>query len=311
MSFRVVQAGILSLLQDSGRFGQHRIGLTNGGPLDPDAFAWCNRLLQNPVGATAIEVSFGGLQVEALVDTYICVTGALMPLRINKVQKDLWHVHSVKAGDIIALDFSEEGSRSYLGVAGGFQIKPSFGSTSTVMRESIGGLNGDKLQVKDELPCAAEPKRRQLYLMRKHQPRYQNIATVRVIPGYQQAHFCRLQQRLFFSHAYTVSERCDRMGYRLEGPPISCEIEGILSEGICYGAIQIPADGQPIVLLNDRQTIGGYPKIGSALSIDAAHLAQLKPGGTVHFAPISHHGAHNAIHLAASFQKRLPISELD
>jgi len=311
VSFKVIQGGILSLLQDAGRIGQHRIGLTTGGPLDPDAFNWCNRLLQNPVGATAIEISFGGLQVEAQVDTFICVTGALMPLRINKVQKDLWHVHRVKAGDIIALDFAEEGTRSYLGVADGFAVAPSFGSTATVMREAIGGLNGDKLQVNDTLPCAKTHERRQLYLTRNHQPRYQNTATIRVIPGYQQAHFSRLQQRLFFSHAYTVSERCDRMGYRLEGPPISCEIEGILSEGICYGAIQIPADGQPIVLLNDRQTIGGYPKIGSALSLDAAHLAQLKPGGTVHFAPISHHGAHNALHLAASFHNRLPISELD
>ena len=311
MSFRVVQAGILSLLQDAGRIGQHRIGLTTGGPLDPDAFAWCNRLLQNPRGSTIIEVSFGGLQIEAQVDTYICVTGALMPLRINKVLKDLWHVHRVKAGDIIALDFAEEGTRSYLGVADGFQVIPSFGSTATVMREGIGGLNGDKLQVDDKLPCSIIQERRQLFLARKHQPHYQSIATVRVIPGYQQAHFSRLQQRLFFSHAYTVSDRCDRMGYRLQGPPISCEIEGILSEGICYGAIQIPADGQPIVLLNDRQTIGGYPKIGSALSLDAAHLAQLKPGDTVHFAPISHHSAHNALHLAASFHNRLPISELD
>ena len=311
MSFRVAQAGILSLLQDAGRIGQHRIGLTTGGPLDPDAFAWCNRLLQNPRGSTAIEVSFGGLQLEAQVDTYICVTGALMPLRINKVQKDLWHVHRVKAGDIIALDFAEEGIRSYFGVADGFQVTPSFGSTATVMREAIGGLNGGKLQVNDKISCATTRERRQLYLARKHQPHYQNMATVRVIPGYQQAHFSRLQQRLFFSHAYTVSERFDRMGYRLEGPPISCEIEGILSEGICYGAIQIPADGQPIVLLNDRQTIGGYPKIGSALSLDAAHLAQLKPGDTVHFAPISHHAAHNALHLAASFHNRLPISELE
>lgn len=310
MSLRVVQTGILSLLQDSGRMGQHRIGLTTGGPLDPVAFNWCNKLLQNNAGATAIEVSFGGLQLEAQVDTFICVTGALMPLRINKVKKDLWRVHAVKAGDIVALDFAEEGSRSYLGVADGFQIEPSFGSTSTVMREKIGGLSGDRLQVNDSLPCASVTQRRELYLKREHQPHYQDMVTVRVIPGYQEAHISRVQQRLFFSQAYTVSEHCDRMGYRLEGPPISCDIEGILSEGICYGAIQIPADGQPIVLLNDRQTIGGYPKIGSALSLDAAHLAQLKPGGTVHFAPISHHGAHNALHLAASFHNRLPISEL-
>ena len=99
------------------------------------------------------------------------------------------------------------------------------------------------------------------------------------------------------------------MGYRLEGPAIACDIEGILSEGICFGAIQIPADGQPIVLLNDRQTIGGYPKIGAALSLDTAHLAQLTPGGRVHFAPISPHGAHNALHLARSFDQRQALLE--
>lgn len=288
----MIQAGILSLLQDSGRIGQHRIGLTTGGPLDPDAFAWCNRLLQNPAGCTAIEVSFGGLQIEAQVDTHICVTGALMPLRINKVNKDLWHVHRVKAGDIIALDFAEEGCRSYLGVADGFQVTPSFGSTATVMREAIGGLNGDKLQPGDSISCTAIENRRQLYLSRAHQPRYQDVATVRVISGYQQAHFARLQQRLFFSHDYTVSDRCDRMGYRLEGPAISCDIEGILSEGICYGAIQIPADGQPIVLLNDRQTIGGYPKIGSVIPTDTARLAQLSPGSQVSFEAVSIEQAH-------------------
>jgi len=278
--------------------------------MDPDAFAWCNRLLQNVPGATAIEVSFGGLQLEAQVDTYICVTGATMPLRLNNADKDLWRVHQVKAGDTITLDFAEHGSRAYLGVADGFQVPPSFGSTATVMREGIGGLNGDKLGVNDILPCSRTSGRRQLFLEAAHQPHYHNVTTVRVIPGYQQTSFNRLQQRRFFSHAYAVSDRCDRMGYRLEGPSVSCEIEGILSEGICYGAIQIPADGQPIVLLNDRQTIGGYPKIGSALSIDAAHLAQLKPGDTVHFTPISHHAAHNALHLAASFQSRLPVSEL-
>jgi len=130
-----------------------------------------------------------------------------------------------------------------------------------------------------------------------------------VIPGYQQAHFSRLQQRRFFSHAFTVSERCDRMGYRLEGPAITCDIDGILSEGICFGAVQIPADGQPIVLLNDRQTIGGYPKIGAVLSLDAARLAQLRPGDTVHFAPINQHAAHNALHLAHAMSGRSRLLE--
>ncbi len=289
--------------------GQHRIGLTNGGPLDPEAFDYCNRLLQNPPDATALEISFGGLQLEATVDTYICLTGANMTLRINNNERARWEVLKIKAGDRISVEFAEQGCRAYLGVAGGFQAEPSFGSTATVVREKIGGLNGDKLQVGDVLPCAQVTQCKHLYLPAEKQPRYQDLITVRVIPGYQQKHFSRYEQRRFFSHSYTVSDRCDRMGYRLEGPAIGCDIEGILSEGICFGAIQVPADGQPIVLLNDRQTIGGYPKIGSALSLDCGRLAQLRPEGTVHFAPISPHGAHNALHLADSFFRRQPLME--
>ena len=309
MSLKIVQPGILSLLQDSGRRGQHRIGLTNGGPLDREAFYYCNRLLGNAHNSTVIEASFGGLLLEAQVATYICVTGADMPLYINGKAQPRWEVLPVAAGDSVSLDYASNGCRAYLGVADGLCIEPSFGSTATVMRENIGGLDGDKLHPGDQLPCATIRERKRHYLPLEHQPHYQDTITVRVIPGYQQHHFSRLQQRRFFSHAYTVSERCDRMGYRLEGPAIKCDIEGILSEGICFGAIQVPADGQPIVLLNDRQTIGGYPKIGAALSLDAARLTQLTPGGTVHFAPISPHGAHNALHLAHSFAGRQPLAE--
>lgn len=310
MTMQVIQPGILSLLQDAGRFGQHRIGLTNGGPLDPEAFACCNRLLGNSAGTTAVEVSFGGLRLQAQVHSFICVTGASMPLYINGVEQALWTVHPVKPGDDISLDFAESGCRAYLGVADGFQVEASFGSSATVVREGIGGLGGAKLQAGDQLPCPEVSQRKRLQLLPEHRPHYHDIVTVRVIPGYQQHHFSRLQQRRFFSHRYTVSDRSDRMGYRLEGPAIKGDIEGILSEGICQGAIQIPADGQPIVLLNDRQTIGGYPKIGAALSLDAARLAQLKPGGSVYFAPISPHGAHNALHLAHSFFRRQPLQEI-
>ncbi len=309
MSLRVIQPGILSLLQDGGRFGQHRIGLTNGGPLDAEAYYYCNRLLGNPPGSTVIEISFGGLRLQAQVDTYICVTGADMPLLVNGGEQPRWQVIRLRAGDDIALEFSQRGCRAYLGVADGFAIAPSFGSSATVMREHIGGLRGEKLQAGDSLPCPAVNERRCLLLPATWRPCYQDRVTVRVIPGYQQAHFSRLQQRRFFSHGYTVTDRSDRMGYRLQGPAIECDIEGILSEGICAGAIQIPADGQPIVLLNDRQTIGGYPKIGSALSLDTAHLAQLAPGGVVHFAPITPHAAHNALHLAHSFRQRAPLQE--
>ncbi|MBT3411068.1 MAG: allophanate hydrolase, partial [Halieaceae bacterium] len=159
----MTQPGILCLLQDGGRMGQHRIGLTNGGPLDPQAFGYCNRLLQNPEGATALEISFGGLQLEATVDTYICLTGANMNLRINNIEQARWEVLAIKAGDSIAVEFAEQGCRAYLGVAGGFQVEPTFGSTATVMREKGGGLNGDKLQAGDLLPCAQVTECKHLY----------------------------------------------------------------------------------------------------------------------------------------------------
>jgi len=309
MSLTVIQPGLLALLQDAGRFGKHAIGLTSGGPLDPDAFNLCNRLLQNPVGATVIEISFGGLELEANCDTSICITGAVMPLTINGEERERYRVERVRAGDRITLGFAEHGCRAYVGVAGGFRIPESFGSTATVVREGIGGLSGSKLQAGDTLPCPEKASCKPLYLPPEHHPHYHDTVTVRVIPGYQQASFPRLEQRRFFSHAYQVSERSDRMGYRMQGPGIRCDIEGILSEGICLGAIQVPADGQPIVLMNDRQTIGGYPKIGAALTLDLARLSQLPPGGTVYFTPITVHAAHNALHLAASFAARQPLME--
>lgn len=309
MSFEVIQPGMLSLLQDEGRYGQHAIGLTTGGPMDPLAYRLCNRLLRNADNCTALEVSFGGLSLQAKIDTFICVTGANMPLLINDKEHALWQVHKVLAGDVIRMDYATEGCRSYFGTADGFDIPHSFGSSATVVREHIGGLSGEKIKPGDILPCPGVSHRSTLAVPLPLQPSYVKDIRVRVIPGYQEPQFDRIQQRRFYSNQFTVSDRCDRMGYRLEGSPVQCQIEGILSEGICYGAIQIPADGQPIVLLNDRQTIGGYPKIGSALSLDAAKLAQMTPGASVHFEPISIHAAHNALHMAHSLAHRLPLEE--
>ncbi|MFT4769019.1 MAG: biotin-dependent carboxylase-like uncharacterized protein [Glaciecola sp.] len=302
-ALEVVQPGLLSLLQDRGRFAQAAIGLTTGGPMDPLAASLANRLLKNPKDATLIEVSFGGLAVRAMAETQIAVTGATLPLSVDGKEQALWSVIDVAAGEEVNLGFSETGCRSYLAVRGGFDIVESFGSSSTVVREGIGGINGQRLAVGDRLPIHAADPTQHLWLPPRMRPNYHHRATVRVIPGYQYAHFPRLEQRRFFGSEYLVTDRCDRMGYRLEGPFIACDIQGILSEGIAPGAIQIPADGQPIALLNDRQTIGGYPKIGCALSLDCSALAQLRPGDTVIFTPISEDYAHNALHLAEAFER--------
>ncbi len=306
---RVADPGLLALLQDAGRRGYYRLGLTDGGPLDRQAFDLCNRLLDNPVGAAAVELTVGGARFEAETDTFLCLAGAPMPLAINGGEQPAWEVLPVRAGDRIELGHAASGCRAYLGVAGGFTAEPAFGSVATVLREGVGGLNGGKLAPGDLLPCAPVHDRRRRYLPEGARPRYPRQVTLRMVPGYQQHHFSRRQQRRFFGSRYAVTDRADRMGYRLEGPAIRADIDGILSEGICLGAIQLPADGQPIVLLNDRQTIGGYPKIGAALSLDLARLAQQVPGGEVVFTPISQHAAHNALHLARAYEAARPIRE--
>ncbi|MBL4940900.1 MAG: biotin-dependent carboxyltransferase [Colwellia sp.] len=307
--FLVKQPGMLSLIQDMGRFGAFNIGLTNGGPIDLLSFKWANRLCANQLNATAIEISVGGLTLIAQLDTTIAVTGANMPLAINGQTKALWRSYQLKAGDVIELGYATQGVRSYLAVAEGFNIPTSFGSTATVCREGVGGLSGEKLQTGDILPCANNSRKKNLTLPLALIPQFESDVVLRTVLGYQQQHFSAHQQGLFFSSEYTVSNRFDRMGYRFEGQIISCDIDGVLSEGICQGAVQIPADGQPIVLMNDRQTIGGYPKIGAVSSIDTAKLSQLNQGGKVRFEAISIEQAHNLFHLNLSrFNRTLLVT---
>jgi biotin-dependent carboxylase-like uncharacterized protein len=296
--FSVTQPGLLSLLHDRGRYGAHKLGLTTGGPLDFVAFDWANRLLGNDANATCLEVSFGGLVLQAEVDTSFVITGATAPCKLNGEPVQQWRTADIRAGDRLEIGFATCGTRVYLAVSGGFDIAPSFGSSSTVLREKIGGLNGDKLQAGDHLPCAAQRLPGAYCLPESELPDYAAAVTLRVVPGYQQAAFNATQQWRFFNSEYRLTDRCDRMGFRLEGENVHSDIVGMLSEGICLGAIQIPADGQPIVLMNDRQTIGGYPKIGSVIALDTSRLAQLSPGDSVRFEAISIEQAHN-IHTLA------------
>jgi len=294
--------GLLSLLQDRGRFGQAALGLTTGGPMDPVAAALANRLLGNGEDDALVEVSFGGLQLRADGPAQVAVTGADLPLSLNDEPCPAWTVIDLASGDRLCLGYAKTGCRSYVAARGGIEVARPFGSAATVLREGIGGLNGARLQRGDRLPLRGCGPVERRWLPPRHRPRYQHRATLRIVPGYQHRSFPRNEQERFFGSAYTVSDRSDRMGYRLEGPAMHCDLDGILSEGIAPGAVQLPPDGQPIVLLRDRQTIGGYPKIGSVLSLDCAALAQLRPGDTLTFTPISTRDARRALHMARAFE---------
>lgn len=296
--FSVIAPGVLSLLQDSGRLGQGVLGLTNGGPMDAPSAAWANRLLGNDSNATLIECSVGGLQLRADTHSYIAVTGAILPVSINGKAVEQWTVHQVQPGDLIELGMVSKGLRVYIAVAGGFAVAPQFGSTATVMREGIGGLNGNKLQAGDKLAANTVVNLQRQRLPARYRPQFNRVLSLRLVEGYQAQSFTATERQRFYLNSYNVTPQADRMGYKLSGSAISCQQTQLLSEGICYGAVQIPPDGQPIVLLNDRQTLGGYPKIGSVLSLDCALLAQAGAGTTVYFTPISPEQAHNALCLA-------------
>ena len=300
--FKVIQPGFLSLYQDSGRHGWHRLGLTTGGPMDRQAHRWANRLCGNNAHCATLEVTLGGLLLEALIDTCIAFTGADMAVRVNGIVVDRWQSLCVKRGDRIELGMATAGMRGYLAVSGGFLGTPMFGSLASVPREHLGGhrQDGSALQRGDMLHCAALDKRSpcRALLPAGRPPSPAESLRLRVIRGYQASAFSGAQQRLFFSSDYQLTESSDRMGARLAGPAIGSVASALLSEGICLGAVQIPADGQPIILLRDRQTIGGYPKIGAVLSLDLDGLAQLPPGGTVSFESISIEQAHAAVLLA-------------
>lgn len=312
--FRVLKPGMMSLLTDAGRFGQAGLGLTQGGPMDPFAFGMANILAGNTAPCTALEVTMGGLQLEARQDALICVTGAPLELTVNEQPQPLWQSIRIKAGSRIELGMQTAGLRTYLAVHGGFDITPAFGSSSTVVREGIGGLNGGKLNAGDELPIGEAFEQAVCKKLPESAiPQYQQNITVGLIPAYQYAAFSATSRAVFFSSTYQVSNQADRMGYRLQGPSVASNTTSMLSEGIALGAVQVPADGQPIVLLNDRQTIGGYPKLGSVLSLDCARLGQCRPGANIQFELISLEQAHNQLMLHHARQQRLLtyLEELD
>lgn len=296
--FVIENPGLLSLLTDTGRFGQAHLGLTTGGPMDPFAFRVANALVGNHANATLIETTLGGLSLKAGADGLIAVTGAVTRVMIDGKDRPMWQSHRVRQGQIIELGQPQQGLRNYVAVSGGFDVKQEFGSTSTVLREGIGGLGGTRLQQGDKLAVgqsAASTCCR--WLPESAIPDYGVTRPLRLITGYQYSDFPLYSRQRFFTSAYNVSAQADRMGYRLSGPAIPCGSRSMLSEGIALGAVQVPADGQPIVLLNDRQTIGGYPKLGSVLSLDCARLAQWGPGTTISFEPVSIEQAHNLLHL--------------
>lgn len=282
----VIKPGPLTTLQDGGRWGYAKWGLTTGGPMDGLSFINANRLLGNLDNATSLEITFGGISLLAYSNTQIALCGNAMSLMVNQQPQPAAQAVPIQSGDQIDVISSghRKTCRAYLAIRGGFTIPPTFGSTATVIREGIGGIAGRPLQANDWLTYKPRWPRSAKTTMADAT---ETDSPVRVVCGYQYEDFSIADQETFFDSEYTISAQSDRMGYRLTGPSLTTTHATMLSEGIVPGAIQIPPDGQPIILLADRQTIGGYPKIGSVIQADRWRLGQLQPGHVIRFAPIS------------------------
>jgi biotin-dependent carboxylase-like uncharacterized protein len=287
--FEVINPGMHCLLQDKGRVGYHGLGITSGGAFDQYSFGWANRLCLNDDNAGCIEILVGGLILEAQVSTQIAITGAEIPIKINDSRVENWCTHNIQSGDKIAFGYATAGCRSYLAISGGIQAPLIFNSLSTVVREGLGGLTrlGTPLEKGDILTCSSNSHSAQRSVPTKYHCEFDtDIAEIRMVTGYQYQQFSE-QLNQFFATDYVISKNSDRMGYQLEGPPIKIPQCDMLSEGISLGAVQLPANGMPIILLCDRQTIGGYPKLGSVFSQDIARLAQMMPGQKLRFKPLN------------------------
>jgi KipI family sensor histidine kinase inhibitor len=282
---RVVNGGMFTTVQDLGRWGQRAAGVPSGGAMDGLAARLANWLVGNEESAAVIEMTLLGPEIEFLSDMLIAVGGA------EFADWETWRPVAVKAGQRIKWGAATKGCRGYLAVAGGIDVPVVLGSRSTYARAELGGWEGRALRAGDVLPLKAVARSVAEHWWIDHRilPEYSAAPTVRVVLGAQAGEF----GDEWLKAEFKVTPQSDRMGMRLAGPALVRARGGdLLSSAVAPGTVQVPPDGQPIVLMADAQTIGGYPQLAHAISVDLPLLAQLRPGDTVRFHVVALGDAH-------------------
>lgn len=279
---RVLKPGPQSVLQDAGRRGWQHLGVSPAGPMDWQAVAWANHLLNNPWGTPLLEIALGGVELQAEVDTWVAVCGAHVPLSLDDQRQPLWTRLPLRKGQQLRLGFARSGQRAYLAVAGGFHAEPVLGSVSVQLREG----QGRALQAGDVLACGSAHFSHAASVPWPYLPDYRCKPLLRVITGGDAASFEGDQLQGFFAQTWQLSPHSDRMGARLIGEPLRPP-ERQWSLGVGRGAIQVPPDGQPIILQADHQTMGGYPLLGWLHPLDQGRLAQCPAHHPLRFTPVS------------------------
>jgi biotin-dependent carboxylase-like uncharacterized protein len=282
MSLEVIDVSGLATIQDAGRHGWRRFGVPISGPMDPFALRAANALASNAVECAALEIGLSDTTLQALEDCVIAVTGAGYKLSIYIWEFPLWSSFFVRAGWKIHFNKMDGGMWAYLAISGGFQTELVLDSRSTYLRGALGGFKGRQLQADDVIKTGnfshSSFESAVHTLPEEARPAYTQNPIIDVILGPQTKYFTDESVETFLSGEYSISLTSDRMGYRLEGPALTHHNKSeLISEGMTFGTIQVPANGQPIVMMADCPTTGGYPKIGTVASTDLPVLAQCVP----------------------------------
>jgi biotin-dependent carboxylase-like uncharacterized protein len=314
---RVLTSGVLTTVQDLGRHAARRYGVPQSGALDPTALEWANRLLDNPPAAAALEITAGGVAFEVLAPTLLALTGADLGALLDDEPLPLWTALFVRAGSQIRLSGRQQswGARTYLAVAGGFDVPLILGSRSTYLPRGFGGFNGRSLRPGDVL-SAASGDREPLRLAGRSwpfeaRPAYAPSPVLRLLPGPHLDRFAPDALERLLGAPFEISASANRMGYRLQGPPIPyaapCSLPSL---GVLPGVVQVPPDCNPILLMADAQTTGGYPIIGVVIGPDLPLAAQLLPGDQLRFQRATLDESLAAHQMIERWRTRLPTEDL-
>ncbi|CAM5220155.1 Antagonist of KipI OS=Ureibacillus acetophenoni OX=614649 GN=SAMN05877842_11087 PE=4 SV=1 [Ureibacillus acetophenoni] len=286
MTMTILKPGLLTTVQDSGRRESQQYGVIVSGAMDATSYRLGEMLLQQEPSA-AIEFTLIGPTVQFNCDTVFCLTGADFHPLLNGTVCAMWKPVFASAGSILKLQSSRNGARGYLHIKGGIQVEKTLGSYSTYIRAGIGGYKGRPLQMGDVLPISESGTVQKIN--RAIHPKdlistSQNVV-IRVVKGTEYERFTDESKDALLNTTFTVTKDADRMGYRLEGEHrlFTTKKFDLLSEAVTFGTIQVPPGGHPIILMADRQTTGGYPKIAQVISVDLPKLAQLQPFAKIRF----------------------------
>lgn len=303
MSCRILHPGVLTTVQDRGRIGHQREGIPVSGAMDELSLRVANLLVGNDENAAALEMTLVGPTLRFDEQTLVALTGADLGAAVDGVRVPSWRPVSIAAGAILTTEAAARGCRGYLAVAGGIDVVPVLGSRATYVRAAFGGIDGRPLRRGDVVHFGAvsELSRRIATAIVERAapakvaagswsagpsliPFFRSGPAIRLIDDEHTALLAGESLERLVGAEFRVGPQSDRMGYRLEGPELKLAAPmDLLSEAVAFGTVQLPPGGTPIVLMADRQTTGGYPRIGQVASVDLPFVAQLKPGDRLRF----------------------------